>query len=157
MAKLMERRYWDACCITALIANEANRAETCRNLLNDAKNGSFLAVTAAHTIVEITRKSNVGLQHDKRPTIDRFFENDYFLIVDVDRAVAEQGRKLAWDLGLRPADAIHVAAAMRAKVRIFYTYDGSILTANGKVPFMRIMRPEWIGQPELPNLSVIPS
>lgn len=157
MVKPFARRYWDACCFTALIAGEAGRAETCRHLLDDAAKGVYLACTAAHTLVEITRKSNVGLQIEQRTQIDEFFENDYILIIDVDRFLAEQARKLAWELKLRPADALHVAAAVRAGASILYTYDDGILEVNGQIPFVRVMRPEWIGQAELPNLSVVPN
>lgn len=142
MAEPRLRRYWDACCFTALIAGEAGRAETCQRLLDDAAHGVYLACTAAHTLVEITRQSNVGLQVEKRTQIDQFFENDYILIIDVDRFLAEQARKLAWDLKLRPADALHVAAAMRAGAGVLYTYDEGILGIDGKVPLLRIMKPD---------------
>lgn len=81
-----------------------------------------------------------------------FFENEYILVVDVDRKAAEEARKISRQHAVKPKDAVHLATATLAKLEIFDTWDGGLTKLDGKVgnPPLRISHPRWEGQPQLP-------
>lgn len=154
MSKGHPRRYWDACCFTALISNEPGRAENCRRLLDEAARGEHIVVTAAITLTEVTRRSG-EIQYEHREKIESFFENDYIQIVDVDRFVAQMARDFVWKLRLKGNDAIHLAAAIRGHATLMYTYDHDFLNLNDPIPFLHILEPVWTGQGELPQMPPV--
>jgi predicted nucleic acid-binding protein len=68
----------------------------------------------------------------KKPTSDKlaeFFENDYILLTNLDRMVAERGRELMIAYGsLKPPDAVHLAtAAISPGVEEMHTFDDRLL------------------------------
>jgi hypothetical protein len=67
--------------------------------------------------------------------IAAFFENDYVLLVNLDRAVGECARELM-NVGysLKPGDAVHLAtAAISPGVEQFHTFDDKLLRLNGLI------------------------
>jgi predicted nucleic acid-binding protein len=50
------RRYWDSCNFISLIAeDEADRAEICQHILEDAEAGRLVIITSTLTIAEVIR------------------------------------------------------------------------------------------------------
>ncbi len=83
-----------------------------------AEAGKTEIITSALTLAEVLYLRG----HQPIPAADaeklkRFFEHEYIVVNDVDRALAEEARKFVWDQGIRPKDAIHVATAIDAKVK----------------------------------------
>lgn len=148
-------RYWDSCAFIALIAAEAGRVDDCRKLLDDAISGKYLLVTSRVSVAEVTRVDGLPVLGQHQKVIERFFDNDYMLIVDTDRKVAETARQLIWDYPtLKPLDAIHLASAERAGCTLLYTYDGPLKKLNGVHPLIEITDPIWRGQLALEGVQV---
>lgn len=167
MATSPKKIYWDSCSWIALISNERiykngvlteNRGADCRDVVRSAVKGEIELYTSALGIIEVNKGSPVagGVPADK---IKDFFENDYILIVSVNRQVGELGRELMQRgySKLKPADASHIAAAAVAGVDEMHTYDDKLLDLTGKVAkadgtMLRICKPAMTG-PKLPLLD----
>jgi hypothetical protein len=65
------------------------RGTMCRSVIEAAKKGNIEILTSTFNLVEVCRSNKVTV--DK---IAAFFENDYILLVNLDRAVGERGREL---------------------------------------------------------------
>jgi predicted nucleic acid-binding protein len=69
-------------------------------------------------------------------TLADFFENEYLLLVNVDREVGTLARKLMMSglSGLKPADACHLAtAALTPGVSALHTFDDKLLKLTNQV------------------------
>lgn len=167
MAASPERVYWDSCSWIALISNERvtrpdgtleDRGALCRNVIANATKGMVEIVTSALTLIEVNKIP----QHGTAPAADRikdFFENDYILVVSLDRDVGEFGRELMRKgySKLKPPDASHLAAAAIALVSEMHTFDDKLLALDGKIvkadgTKLRICKPS-MGGPPLPLID----
>jgi len=168
MATPTKRVYWDACVWIALILREKitlpnggieDRDTMCRMVIEAAEKGSFEILTSTFCLVEVCKTPA-----DKKLTSDKladFFENDYILITNLDRMVAERGRELmVRHPGLKPADAVHVAtAAVSPGVEEMHTFDDRLLGLNGAVDKadgskLKICKPD-AGAPPAPLLEAM--
>lgn len=142
MANPTKRVYWDACVWLALILREKiplpgggieDRETMCRTVIEAAKKGSLEILTSTFCLVEVCKTPS-----DKKITSDKlaaFFENDYILLTNLDRMVAERGRELmVHHSGLKPPDAVHVAtAAVSPGVEEMHTFDDRLLGLDGVI------------------------
>ena len=62
-----------------------------------------------------------------------FFENDYIVIRNVDRLIAEKAGDIVRTHPIKPPDAIHIATALSSKCECLHTYDKKLLHLDGKV------------------------
>lgn len=167
MAASPDRAYWDSCSWIALISDERasrpdgtveNRGALCRNVVANAKKGVVEIFTSALTLIEV----NKGSQHGAGPAADKikdFFENDYIVVVSLDREDGELGRDLMQRgySKLKPPDASHLAAAAIASVNEMHTFDDKLLALDGKIDKadgtkLRICKPS-MGGPPLPLIE----
>ena len=167
MAASPKRVYWDSCCWIALILDERivrpdgsveNRGALCRDVIANAKKSSVEIFTSALSLVEVSKAPD----NKSDPTFDKirdFFENDYIVVVNLDRQVGELGRELMQRgySKLRPPDASHVAAAAIAEVDEMHTFDDKILALDRKIDKLdgtklRICKPS-MGGPPLPLMK----
>ena len=98
----LRRVYWDSCAWIAQIWDERivlpdgtmeNRGALCRAVIDSAQNGGTEILTSALTLVEVSKIPPTGgfATADK---VKDFFENDYIIIVRLDRELGEAGREL---------------------------------------------------------------
>ena len=131
MATSPKRVYWDSCSWIALIQNEKiiesgviveNRGALCRAVISQATEGDVEIFASAFTLVEVNKGKD-------------FFENDYIVVVSLDRRVGELGRDLVQRgySKLKPPDASHFAAAAVACVEEMHTFDDRLLALDGKI------------------------
>lgn len=168
MASPTRRVYWDACVWIALIQREKiplpgggteDRETMCRMVIEAAKNGSLEILTSTFCLVEVCKTPS-----DKKGISDKlaeFFENDYILLTNLDRMVAERGRELMIRFSsLKPPDAVHLAtAAVSPGVEEMHTFDDRLLTLDGLIDKadgtkLKIRRPD-AGAPPAPLLEGI--
>ncbi len=168
MASLNKRVYWDACVWLALILRERiplsgggveDRETMCRMVIEAAKKGSLEILTSTFCLVEVCK-----VPVDKKSTTDKladFFENDYILVTNLDRTVAERGRDLMTrHPGLKAPDAVHVATAcVSPGVDEMHTFDDRLLALNGSVDKidgtkLKICKPDS-GAPPAPLLEAM--
>ena len=135
--KTNDRRYWDACNFIAIINHEGVKGAVCQAILDDARSDSprVQICTSILTIAEVVKPKNcVGLTPEKDKEIDDFFDNDWIIAVNIDRATMREARSLQRQYKMKTKDAIHIASAMFAEVDVVETYDEDLLLWNNKIP-----------------------
>ena len=134
------RRCWDSDACFGFLVNQNNRAEECERVLREAEEDRCEIVVSALALAEVLYLRTDGpqkLYRESRDKIRAFFRRSYFVVVDVDRFIAEQAQELFWEynpkVGLAPKDAIHVATALNQNAVYLETYDTNLLRLSGKV------------------------
>jgi predicted nucleic acid-binding protein len=128
-----------------------NRFAIARHILGQAAGGKLLAYTSTLTLAEAHKlRTGPTLSSEDDERLLRFFENDYFQFVAVDRTIGEQANRLCRRYGLLPNDAIHLACALRADCDVLLAWDNRFARVTGQP--IRIEEPQIIGQAELPDL-----
>ena len=138
-----QRIYWDACAWIAFIAEEKaiplkgggteNRYGMCLNILEAARKGRYEIVTSAFTLAEVCKSPEVV--NSPIDNLPAFFEKSYILIVPVDLAIGRRAQAMQASglVNLKPADAVHLASAQRAKAVELHTFDDKILALDTKI------------------------
>lgn len=119
--------------------------EVCGSILQAAEDGELELVTSAFTITEVLQpKGERPLSSEKRALVQRFFRRPEFVIVNVDRRLAEYAQRYFWDFNIKPKDAIHVASAIYAGVPVLETFDEGLIRHNGRLggsPVLQVRHP----------------
>lgn len=143
MAASPKRLYWDACTWIALIQKEKIRDENgvlvedretmCKSVTHAAESGAVEIVTSTLSLTEVCRIDEI--KNAEEDVIANFFENEWILLANVDRAVGERGRELmrAGYSKLKPPDAIHLATAALANTDEMHTFDDRLLRLDKRV------------------------
>jgi hypothetical protein len=143
------RRYWESSVFIALVKGETNRVEQAQRILEDAAAGKLEIVTSTWTLAEVIKApGEPPLPPEVERKIIDFFENDYVMVIILDRKVAEGARQISREHGLKPKDAVHLATAKVAKLDLFETWDDELVKLTGTLgdPPIRIRHPTWEGQ-----------
>jgi predicted nucleic acid-binding protein len=160
MASSPSRICWDACAWIALIQKEQirdddgnlieDRYALARSVIDRAEKGGVEIVASGLCLVEVNKDS----QTTTRDQLVSYFENDYIILVPLDKLVGERARSLMFDQhpGLKPADATHLATALIANVDEFNTFDSRLLRFDGQLTkrdgtILRICKPAAGGEP----------
>lgn len=152
MSPRRPRRYWDSWCFIAILNNEPEGA-TCEGILADARDGKLELIVSALTLLEVIRRKGdplpISREHEQK--IRDFFENDYIIMRNIDRLIAERGRDLCWSNQIRPRDALHLATALETECECLETGDPDLLRYNGMIgtPPIEIRKPRQTGQMDL--------
>lgn len=158
MANSPRRVYWDACTWIALIQREkiavggSDRDTLCRAVIAEAKKNKIEILTSTLSLVEVCKDPAIRATGDD--LIGAFFENDYILLMNLDRLVGEHARQLmtSGHAGLKPPDAVHLASAILGLASELHTYDDKLLKLDGKIARvdggqLRICAPDVGGTP----------
>lgn len=130
----LERRYWDSDCFLGWLQAEDGKIESCRQVLNLAVRGDIEILTSALTIAEVLNlQGHEPISSDRRQQVVDFFKRSYIVTMSITRRIAEESRELVWDHGIKPKDALHVSAALSAKVDVFNTFDRALIGKSHKV------------------------
>lgn len=145
-------RYWDSDVFLGWLLGEQDKEDECRSVIREAEAGRLRLITSALTLTEVIKlKARTPLLPEKQPVIDAYFKQEYIVIRQLDRPTAELARRMIWEHGFQPKDSVHVATALRAKVRFLDTFDKGLIRKSGKIgnPPLTIARPYLPGQGEL--------
>ena len=116
--------YLDSSVYIAAIKAEEGRVDTARAILKDAENGRIRVCASTFIVVEVCKAPRArALTEAEEKTLADFFLHDYFEWVEVDMTVAREARSLAREHSLKPADAIHLASALRAGADCLLRWD----------------------------------
>jgi predicted nucleic acid-binding protein len=129
-------------------------------IIDDWLSGKVELVTSALTIAEVLwvrcepdQVRNL-ISRDEEDRIRALFDQDdavRFMLVEVSRTTARRARDLVWDYGIKPKDAIHVAAALEAHCPVMHTNDAGLWNKHvGGTPALVIPAPSWIYEPKMP-------
>ena len=149
---IVDVRYWDSNAFLGWLKPEEDKVEACRAVLKEAEAGRIRLVTSALTLVEVIKlRKRPPIEKEDAAKIEAFFKHSYISVRNVDRYVAETGRGLVWDYGVKPKDAIHVATCVRFHIPRLETFDGELIALNGQIgdPPLSIRKP-GLAQPNLP-------
>lgn len=141
--------YWDSMVFIYRIQRHPAWVADLELFTEAAERGEIRIVTSAWTMAEVVKTEAALLSLEQEQMIVAFFENDYVVVRNVDRFVAELARNIVRDHNVPPRDAIHVATAILADVGVMYTNDlEHLLPKNGQIgnPPLRIEEPRWLGQ-----------
>jgi predicted nucleic acid-binding protein len=110
-----------------------DRGAMCRPVLDAAERGVIEIVVSAIALVEVLARNRTSAIDDQK--VRDFFDNDYILLVNVDKHLGDFARRLmlAGHPGLKPPDAIHLATACIANVDQFHTFDDRLLALDGVI------------------------
>lgn len=146
-----DKFYWDACTFLAYLQDEPG-SDLCELVLDAADHGQVLIVTSALTIAEVLNlRGKPKIPADRREDVVRLFSQDYIHVRNVTRRTGEMARDLFWDHDIPAKDAVHVAAALEAKLPVMNTFDDILMRrAKPLEPRLRLEKPFYSVQPELP-------
>ena len=132
------------------IIDGVDRRRIADHIITRAEKGEFQVFISALTLAEVHKKRGYErLTEDEDEEILEFFENDFIEVIDVDRELGEQANRFCRAYGLSPADAIHLACALRAGCDVILSWDEELVAV--KHPNIRCERPQMLGQLPLPT------
>lgn len=148
------RIYLDAVVYLALIKGEAGRLPIARSLLRGGEQKRFEVVASTLIYAEVCGHGDVRSAPDAEAVdakVSAFFELGFIQWVEVDLVLARQARRLSRELGLRGADAVHMASAIRASCDVLMTWDTGFPLGK-TVDAVKVREPFVFGQLTLDDL-----
>lgn len=152
----MKFRYWDSNAFLGWLAAEPDKIDRCRRVIESAEAGDMKILTSALTIAEVLWiRGRPRIPADSAATVEAFFRQEWIVVRELDRFIAEEARALVWHHNVAPKDAVHIATALRREVHIeqLDTFDRKLIGLSGRLgePPLLIGKPE-VG-PALPLLD----
>lgn len=118
------------------------------DVVHRCQSGQLSLVGSALVIAEVCGNGGIRGSH-LTPKVRRrrsaearaFFRDNDFLVVDVDRRIADQAVDLAFEHQLTGCDAIHLASAAAAGCAVLYSWDEDLLKVEA-LGNMKIIEPD---------------
>ena len=130
------------------IADGVDRKRVADHILRAAESGIHRICISALTIAEVHKKRGSKRLTEKEQTeILDFFERDYIDVMSVDRMIGKRAHIFCRDYALSPADAIHLACAIRGQCDVLLSWDDFLNAVNH--PAIRCEEPKVTGQIEM--------
>ena len=132
----MDFRYWDSNAFLGWLAEESDKVDYCRPVIEAAEAGKVRILTSALTIPEVLWIKGQGrISADSATKVEAFFRHEWIVIRELDRFIAEDARALVWSHNVKPKDAVHLATALKRDVPIeqLDTFDGPLIRFSGKL------------------------
>ena len=156
MVSAFKLPYLDSSVYIAALKEEIGRVDIAKRILDDAKDGKLQVVASTFVIAEVIKGNETGiLTAEQERVIDDFFQHPFITWVELDMLVARDARRLARQHGLKPADAVHLASAIRGGADQLLRWDnGFRLKENETYEGVTVCQPHLVGRPEpLPGLE----
>ncbi len=142
--------YWDSCVFISCIQRDPRRFGTLEAIVDEAKSGRAILVASTMGVAETVKLSGDDKSwKQEEGKIRAFFDNEFIEIVNVTREIGENAARIGREHGLKPADAIHVATAIKYGCKCLHTYDGDDRTAKRKRYLL-----DWNGKIGVPPLRI---
>jgi predicted nucleic acid-binding protein len=153
MPDLYKQPYLDSSVYIAAIKDEVGRVDIAKHILNDAKAGKLQIVGSTFVIAEVIRGKGEAkpLSPEEERVIDDYVFHEFITWVELDVTLALDARRLARQHSLKPADAIHLASAIRGGADYLLRWDDRFRLADGLYEGVTVCEPFWAGQLEIEN------
>ncbi|MHA3701488.1 type II toxin-antitoxin system VapC family toxin [Jatrophihabitans sp. YIM 134969] len=137
---------WDSDAFLSYLNKQTDddRLIRCQATLDRAHAGQVRIVCSALALAEVIKmKHRKPVTRDDEQTVIDFFANEFIVVRNVDRFIAEQARAIVWRNGVDPKDAIHVATAIAVKAAALETFDLGLLKKTDQIgsPVLTIRKP----------------
>ena len=132
-------------------AGSSTRGEVATAILRAAEHGEIKIIASTLVAAELIYKKGSKVPLDvPEPAIDDAINNQKrpVLWVDVDYTLTTEARQIARRHGLSANDAIHLAAAIRAKADVLLRWDRGF-NAVTAIDGIEILDPYWYGDQQL--------
>ena len=132
----MDFRYWDSNAFLGWLAEESDKVDYCRPVIEAAEAGRVRILTSALTIPEVLwKKGQDRISADSAANVEAFFRHEWIVIRELDRFIAEDARALVWRHNVKPKDAVHLATALKRDVPIeqLNTFDVPLSRFSAKL------------------------
>lgn len=129
MAEAFTKPYLDANVYIALIkgpqTEDPQRVQLAAEIFQLAESGAFPVYASTFIEAEVIKPPGESspLSPQQESKIEAYFDRDFIVWIELDRPIARKSRQLSRDFGLKPADAVHVATALRGGCDQFLTWD----------------------------------
>ena len=156
MAEPFERPYLDSSVYIAAIKGEEGRWEIAKRILDDAAAGKLQLVASTFVIAEVIKgPEGTQLTVEQERVIDGYFQHEFITWVELDMIVARDARRLARLHGLKPADAVHLASAIKGGADQLLRWDDKFRLREGEAyEGVTVCEPHLVGRPEpLPGIE----
>jgi predicted nucleic acid-binding protein len=155
-------RYWDSCVYLRFLTRQEGW-ETVRAILAEVESGVASApriATCSFTLAEVLNRKGgqrVITPEDFAVADDLLADPRTKSLIPADIAVCRAARDLVFEDGLKPADAIHLAAALSKQIPVLETFDSDLLDfadrLAGRIVIRRPVGPSPQAAMPLPGLS----
>jgi len=135
---------------------DPNRVQVSAQVLTEAESGRLriIASTFIHAEVIRDRGEQAPLDPAKETIIDGFFQRSFISWVELDVTGGRLARRLSRRFAIKPPDAVHIAAAIRGKADVFFTWDDRLIGAvSGDVDGLAVCQP-YVYQAAQPQLDL---
>lgn len=155
MAEAFRRPYLDSSVYIAAIKGERDRAPVAKAILREAQAGKIHIVASTFVITEVLRgRDYPRLSVAEERKVDAFFEHEFITWVELDVLAARHARDLARAHNLRPADAVHLASAIRGGADQLLRWDSKFRLREGVYESVAVCDPHLAGRAQpLPGLE----
>ena len=136
-----QRIYWDACVFLSFIEGHPDRSKAIWTWLEKAEKGKVVIATSTLSIVEVAfgkqEKDQGALIPEAEAKINNLWTPESpVTLAEFHTSIALEARRsmrdaMASGIGLKPADAIHLATCRNLGIDEFRTYDGKLGGAAG--------------------------
>lgn len=151
------RRLWDSNVVIGYLAGYESIGDACNNIIRRAERGELEIAVSLIATIEVAYLTGLDDQTSEA-MIRELFGREYIVPIAIDMRVAEIARELIrkYRTGpkLKPADATHLATALRWKIPLVETTDRGLLKLNGKEgsPLVTIREPSIEGTIPMPGV-----
>lgn len=144
-AKKPRRIYWDSTVYIHRIQQTPDRIDVLNAISDAAEAGSIVFLASTLVLAEVAKTGQIAGkdEEEKVKKLADLWENEFFVIQGVDRAIALKAAEYVRNFGLKPSDAIHVATALALGANELQTYDEGVLSRDGRIghPALSIKKP----------------
>lgn len=142
-----------------LVADGTPRWQVARSLFAAAERGDLMILASTLVQAEVTGNGEVRTKppdSDVARLVNDWFLADYIEWCDVDRLISRRVPDLSREYGLRGADAVHLATAMRLRADYLISNDDGFSTTHGRVlDGLRVIKPKVVWQETLDDASPV--
>lgn len=139
-----------------LVADGTPRWQVSRSLFAAAERGDLVILASTLVQAEVLGNGEVRTKPPEsrvQGMVGDWFLSDYIEWCDVDRMISRRVGELSGQYGLRGADAVHLASAIRLRADVLMSNDGGFASCHGQViDGVRVLKPEIVWQETLDDL-----